>query len=211
MAASAAKTMLGALGRKINGPIVSAGTSGKALGAIGAVAFGAGVMNKTGPAAMDATMEGAFGDENADRYFTGRDLSLRTFAGASIGGLGGEMLQMTDQGDYLAINPIMPPNALVSSASGAAAGTGLGALAGSAIAKHKGKGGIKGAVLGGIIGNVAGGMLGAAGSASTPLMHMRNNQEFFSESPYSPLGRGNNILNASGNIVLGMHNSRRGY
>lgn len=206
MTASAAKTMLGALGRKINGPIVSAGSSGKALGAIGAVAFGAGVMSKTGPAAMDAAMEGAFGDANADRYFTGRDLSLRTFAGASIGGLGGEMLQMTDPGDYMATNPVTG-----STVAGAGVGTGVGALAGSAIAKSRGKGGIKGAVLGGVIGSALGGIMGRTGYTGLPIQHMRNNQQFFTESPYSPLGRGNNMLNASGNIVLGMHNSRRGY
>lgn len=203
--------MLASLGRKINSPIIAAGSSKKALGTIGAVAFGAGAMNVAGPAAMDATMEGAFGDENADRYFTGRDLSLRTFAGASIGGLGGDILQRTDAGDYLATNPIMPVNPLVSSAAFAGVGTGVGGMGGFALAKALKKSGRKGALLGGIIGNVAGGILGAAGSASIPLAHMRNNQQFFSESPYGPLGRGNNMLNASGNIVLGMHNSRRGY
>jgi hypothetical protein len=44
--------------------------------------------------------------------------------------------------------------------------------------------------------------------------YINNNQQFFNESPYAP--RSNSLttassLNASGDIVLGMHNSRRGY
>lgn len=206
-------SLISGLGKaaKISSAVGSSLSGRTAMTALAGGAFFAGMANKAGPTAMDAAMETAFGDANADRYFTGRDLSLRTFMGASIGGLGGEMLQMTDSGDYMATSPIMPANPLVSSAAGAGVGTGIGSLAGAAIAKARGKGGIKGALLGGVIGNIAGGIMGGAASASVPLSHMRNNQQFFSQSPYSPMLGTSGNLNATGDIVLGMHNARRGY
>jgi len=189
----------------VAGAAAGLGGSRKAMGALAIGAFGAGMMSKAGPAAMDATMEGAFGDANADRYFTGRDLSLRTFAGAGIGGIGGEALQITDPGDYAATNPVMSANPLASSRNIG----GLTGIAGGIIGGlTKGR---KGALIGGLSGMAVGGAVGGLGSVASPLVHMRNNQQFFSQSPYSPMGRNSGILNASGDIVLGMHNSRRSY
>jgi uncharacterized protein YcfJ len=81
-------------------------------------------------------------------------------------------------------------------------------------------------VLGGIIGGVAGGMggakfgaigaiAGAAVGATAPLEYtrrrIRSNQDFYSQSPYARSRQLANELNASGDIVLGMHNARGGY
>lgn len=109
-------------------------------------------------------------------------------------------------------------SAPVVAAGGAVAGGIAGGLKGSR------KGGIKGGLIGATLGTIAGGTAGSAvgagmiaGSVAPPLMatggYVRQNQRFFDESPYN--GRRSattaSILNASGDIVLGMHNSRRGY
>lgn len=105
---------------------------------------------------------------------------------------------------------------------GTAAG-GLGALGLGAVAPVLGAGigalsgrGLKGALIGGGIGALAGaGTVGASvASTAVPLRnYMQDNNRFFAESPYA--GRTSasiaSGLNASGDIVLGMHNSRRGY
>lgn len=225
-----------------------------AMGAIAGGAFFAGMANKVGPATMDATMEAAFGDANADRYFTGRDLSFRTMAGGALGGNIGAAMQMSSPGDYFAQKPNILANPMVTGGTGAIAGgiiggflgrkkgAMIGAAAGSAIGAGASllpvvpnnefinpmttasagaltgavSGGILGKVAGrGIIGTVAGGVIGgiAGGVAgiAAPISHMRNNKQFFSQSPYSPMTTNSGNLNASGDIVLGMHNSRRGY
>jgi hypothetical protein len=78
-------------------------------------------------------------------------------------------------------------------------------------------GGFGGAIsnLGGAKFGAIGAIAGAAIGAASPLMYtagrIRNNQEFYSQSPYSRSRQLANELNASGDIVLGMHNSRGGY
>jgi hypothetical protein len=200
----------------VAGAAAGLGGSRKAMGALAIGAFGAGMMSKAGPAAMDATMEGAFGDANADRYFTGRDLSLRTFAGAGIGGLGGEMLQVSSPGDYAATNAMIPPpsgagvgGSLLGAAAGAAAGGKLAAIKAAKKGAVKGST-LKGKVIGAGLGALTGGMVGAGSAFVGTAQYMKNNRQFFSESPYSPVGS-NSMLSASGDIVLGMHNSRRSY
>lgn len=71
-----------------------------------------------------------------------------------------------------------------------------------------GKKGLKSMALGAAIGAV-----GVGGAALGVRSHIRNNQQFFQESPYAGRTSGAiaSSMNASGDIVLGMHNSRRGY
>lgn len=85
----------------------------------------------------------------------------------------------------------------------------MGAIAG---ARRGGlKGAISGGALGAIVGGVAGGALGAGGSASMAYQTAKTNSQIIRESPfYNQSALTANRLNASGNIVLGMHNQRRG-
>ena len=172
--------ILKGVGKVMTSGVLGVGSGKKTMAALSIGAFAAGIGSVAGPATMDATMEGAFGDANADRYFTGRDLSLRTFAGAGIGGIGGEALQITDPGDYAATNPVMSANPLASSRNIG----GLTGIAGGIIGGlRKGR---KGALIGGLSGMAVGGAVGGLASVASPLVHMRNNQQFFSQSPYSP-------------------------
>lgn len=113
--------------------------------------------------------------------------------------------------------------------AGAVAGGAVGATLAGIRGMKRGKalgvvsglaGGIAGIGVGGAVGGTAGAAVGAgmiAGSVAPPLAatggYVRQNQRFFDESPYN--GRKSattaSVLNASGDIVLGMHNSRRGY
>lgn len=79
-----------------------------------------------------------------------------------------------------------------------------------------GREGGKGFSLGGPKTRIAGAIAGAAiGAAALPAAfvggHIRGNQQFYSQSPYNNSLRRAEQLNASGDIVLGMHNSRGGY
>jgi hypothetical protein len=71
------------------------------------------------------------------------------------------------------------------------------------------------AVIGGIAGLLGASTGFSAGLGATGVApvasYVSNNQEFISQSPYSSSRSTAQRLNASGDIVLGMHNSRRGY
>ena len=194
------------------------GASRPAMGAlaIGALALGAG--SKVGPAVRDASLGAAFGDENADTYFTGRKLDSRFLAGSMMGGVGGKILRATAPEDSLATNYSIAGNA--GTLMGTSAFTGaVGGVAGGTI------GSVVGGVVGGAfsmprIGKVAGGAIGGlsglalGGSLPSSALiggQIASNQEFYKQSPYSGSAATASQLNASGNIVLGMHNSRRGY
>lgn len=250
------KSLISGLGKaaRLTGSIGDRLSGRAAMTAVAGGAFLAGMANKAGPAAMDATMEAAFGDPNADRYFTGRDLSLRTMVGGVLGGNIGTAMQMSSPGDYMAQKPNILANPVVTGGAGAVAGgivggflgRGKGAMIGATVGSALGAGtslspiipndgftnpiatGSAGAALGavsggligktagrGIIGTVAGGaiggIIGTIAGAAAPIAHMRNNQQFFKESPYSPMTSSTGNLNATGDIVLGMHNARRGY
>lgn len=63
---------------------------------------------------------------------------------------------------------------------------------------------------------VKGAAFGAAGVGLAALgvrSHIKRNQQFYEESPYAGRTSGSiaNAMNASGDIVLGMHNARRGF
>lgn len=193
------------------GPVVSGGlnflekfSSPKALIGIGAAATALGAASVAGPASMDLAMTSAFGDSNADRYFMGKDISARFMAGSLIGGPLGTATQFSSPQDYFMANPLDPgPNVAIGAAAGlGAAGGAVGAFAGSGI-----RGRVGGAMAGAAIGTMAGGAAGMAPAYN----YASSNREFLRTSPYSNSRSNALALNADGNIVLGMHNSRRSY
>jgi len=195
------KKALSASGRGM-GRMVSSPAGIAALG-IGAGALG--LANSIGPEAVDFAMEGAFGDENADRYFTGMDLSARTLIGQATGGILGGVIRSTNPTQQYMMNPRMPDPMITG-----IGGTALGAVGGGVLGGVKK--GFKGALIGTTLGAIVGGTLGTGVSAAAPIGYMKQNRQFFTESPYTSLGSSQaQALNATGDIVLGMHNSRRGY
>lgn len=187
-AALAVGRPLNSVGRGLN----RVGSSKAGVMGVAAAAGTAGMLSETVPAAQDAMFESAFGDPNADRYFTGRDLSSRFLVGSMMGGVGGGLLQASAPDDFIAANPV----------AGAAA---------------VGVGGVGGAVAGGVLGSAfsrgfRGTVIGGAiGATATLANRLSSNAEFYSQSPYSSSASTAASLNATGDIVLGMHNSRRGY
>lgn len=161
------------------------------------------------PAGIDTAMDVAFDDPQADRAILGTDLTPSIYLGArgptGVRGIA-RGLNATRFG-YGVANP-------AKSAIGAGAGMGaMGALAGGALGYSRG--GLKGAITGGVIGalggGVAGGALGAGSSATLAYQTARANSQILNESPfYNKSALTAQRLNASGNIVLGMHNQRRG-
>lgn len=76
------------------------------------------------------------------------------------------------------------------------------------------KKGFKGALVGSIAGSAIGGLPGgvlAGGAASFAVQSARDNSQIISQSPfYNSSLMTADRLNASGDIVLGAHNTRRG-
>lgn len=184
--------MLSNVGKKVAGMRpASSGLGTKSL--IGAAAL-LGLSSGQFKNANDAAMETAFGDPNADEYF-----------------LGGEGLTPTK---YLTAGLVDNAPGVTSAATGgigaaigAAAGFGIG---GGMMALGGRKAGLK--AMGRVGGLLGGAAIGGAIGAAAPLASMiGNNREFYSSSAYS---RGSAMQAAStgayGDIVLGMHNSRRG-
>lgn len=192
------------------------GSSRAGLAAIGIGAFGLGVANKAAPAARDAAFDVAFNDPNADEKFVGRKLNTRFLLGEAIGGPIGGAMRMSSPDDWAAVNApiVMPtPQNMVATAA-VSAGLGIG---GAITGAKRGKG-VKGKALGALIGGTIGAALPPVIGASTTMAGVKGrfsrNERFYSESPYA--GSSGSLatasaLSASGDIVLGMHNARRGY
>lgn len=202
--------------------LTNAGNSKAIMAGVGALAFAKGVGHVAGPALHDAAMETAFGDPNADTSFTGRRFNTRYLAGSMMGGIGGSAMRLSSPRDYLYQNPFMPPGAMAAGSAfvaapvGALVGGGIGASIGATVGNALGgRGGkIAGGIAGGLIGGIAGGGTGLATPFAAAKHYVGHNKKFFSESPYNSYSSSSataNALNASGDIVLGMHNSRRGY
>lgn len=218
---------------------IRASGSRVAMGTIAAGAFGLGFLNKTAPAARDAAFESVLGDKDADIAYTGRKLDSRFLLGNAIGGAAGGAMKYTSP-DAFAFNPLLADSNVgvgIGAGLGAAAGGVLGAFGatlakkgknaaigteafGKFATKHPGMGKL-GRGLGALATNrVGGAALGAAVFGGLAIKGMiggqyENNRRFVAESPYMPGGNSSmataQALNASGDIVLGMHNSRRGY
>jgi hypothetical protein len=166
----------------------------------------AGILKEAAPAARDAAMEVAFGDPNADETFLGRKLTPGAVFDAAV------------PGSHTGRNTIGAMGA------GAMLGGAVGGLAGGAV------GGLAKGFKGGALGAAFGATAGLAGSAAMGIGYINRNERFINESPYvgtrrlnSDMTYGGKLynsrntssktaqdLNADGNIVLGMHNLRRG-
>lgn len=191
--------LLAGLGRTVG----RAGSSKAALGAIGVGAMGLGLATSVGESIVDANMDVAFGAPDADKFFTGREISSRYLAGRAIGGGFGTAMQATDPISAMTYSGGENIPGQTTTMAGGAIGAVGGAFAGGKM------GGLKGAIAGGLVGGLAGASLPAANVANT----YRNERTFFNETAY---GRGVSSSNAAalgavGDIVLGMHNSRNGY
>ena len=183
------------------------GTAGKV--GVAALMVGAGIKglyDAVAPAAIDAGMDVAFGDPQADRKVLGGDLTPSLLYGAS--GLPGSTLARR----------MLPANAIRhgvnpggKAAFGlAATGTAIGGFAGAKIGKKLGLGPM-GRIGATAAGAVIGGAIGTTGAVSGPIAVARTNQQIMTQSPfYNQSALNAERLNASGNIVLGMHNQRRG-
>lgn len=194
------------------------GFAGKNLGKLAAGATTAyfgykaikGFAGQVIPAGVDAAMDVAFDNPEADRAVIGTDLTPSLYLGVK----GPSIIGSTARG----MNAARFGVGAHTNPARAAVGTGvLGGLIGGATGAGMGykRGGIKGAIAGGVLGamggGVVGGGIGAAGSASMAYQTAKTNSQIIRESPfYNQSALTANRLNASGNIVLGMHNQRRG-
>jgi hypothetical protein len=189
--------------------------------ALGGV-FAAGVVGNSARSFLDLGNEAAFGDKDADRYFLGqRGLSPGTMLDSNIG-------SNVAAGGTIA-------GGILGAAGGAAAGIGASSmlkeakfandvnipskfaddipLIGGKKVPMGGttlfKGGVSSKARGlGLAGAAVGGVIGASAFVSS---HINRNRDFYKANPYN---RGSAMQASStgayGDIVLGMHNSRRG-
>lgn len=189
-----------------------------ALGGI----FAAGVVGQSARSVLDLGNEAAFGDQDADRYFLGqRGLSPGSVLDSTVGS--GFAAGATVAGGA------------VGAAAGAAVGVGASSLLKEAKfakdinvpekfakdipliggkkvpmgGKTLFKGGVSSKAKGlGLLGAAVGGAIGASAFVSG---HINRNRDFYKANPYN---RGSAMQASStgayGDIVLGMHNSRRG-
>ena len=183
------------------------GTAGKV--GVGALLVGAGLKgfyNQVAPATIDAGMDIAFGDPQADQKVLGTDLTPSMIYGKS--GLPGSnaAMRLPNNLKRRGLNPGGRAALIGAPAFGATLG-GLGAAAIGRKIGLKGKNLAKASAAGAFIGGGA----GLVGSISNPINVARNNSQIMSQSPfYNQSALNAERLNASGNIVLGMHNQRRG-
>jgi hypothetical protein len=180
-------------------------------------ALAAGMYKVAARPAMDAALDVAFDDPDADKSFTGGKLSPLIFGGGAIGGAasGAKLLSPQYAEDYAI--PFSP-------AAGVGLSTAIGAGLGGMITRSA-----KGAALGGLMGG------GAATAGYVKAGHDRGQKALKSayggsrrldpntmnydwdtkasdprEAYRNSSGRISQQMNSSGDIVLGMHNLRRG-
>jgi len=152
-------------------------------------------------AGTDAAMDVAFGDPQADRAVLGTDLTPSLYLGVRGPGIIGSTARGMNATRF-GVGAAHPGGAMaVGGLAGAAGGAGLGYR----------MGGAKGALIGGVIGAFGGGAVGGGAQAVQAYRTARTNSQIMNESPfYNQSALTADRLNASGNIVLGMHNQRRG-
>lgn len=121
--------------------------------------------------------------------------------GAAIGASDGGV---SDTFSVYGPDPTIGAN-LATAGIGAAVGGAMGGLG------YGYKKGFKKAAIGTAIGATIGGLGGAAVVPGMAMSRVRDNRQLLSSSPYSTSLATAQALNASGDIVLGMHNSRNSY
>lgn len=178
------------------------GKMGTGIGALAVAAAGVygiykgirGFTDQVGPALIDSAMDVAFDNPQADQDVLGTDLTPSMIY--AVGGLpGSNVARALNYGRF-----------------GADIGAGGSmAVAGGATAAGALIGGLSGGLKGGIAGAAIGAVTGTALASQNIIGTARTNSRILSESPfYNSSLLTADRLNASGDIVLGMHNSRRG-
>ena len=207
--------LLGKIGSSYVGQVAKDVMKSKsAKGAILGGLFLAGIGKEVVKPSIKAGMDVAFDDPNADQKVLGTDLTPSMLIGANVGGpIGG--LARGRNAYRFGVGATDPYTAQknVGRAGGIA-----GAVGGGIYGFKKGFGGIKGgkgavigAIGGGIAGNVAGRVTGATGSLMFAKNYAQTNAQILSESPfYNKSLMTADRMNASGDIVLGAHNTRKG-
>lgn len=152
------------------------------------------------PNAIDNAMDVAFGDPQADRGVLGTDLTPSMLYMNS--GLPGKRIARARNLDRTGFD-IGATGSAITVAGATGFGAGLGALAGK-VANFNPK-------LGAKIGGGVGAAIGMYSAANNTIGTAVRNRQIIGESPfYNQSLLTAQRLNASGNIVLGMHNQRRG-
>jgi len=202
------RARLAGIGRSLAGSRAG-GFAGRHLGGLAAAGTAAylgyrGVKGFAGqviPGAIDASMDVAFGDPQADRAVLGTDLTPSIYLGARGPGIIGSTARGINATRF-GVGAAHPGTATtIGGIVGAAGGAGLG---------YK-MGGAKGALIGGVIGAFGGGAVGGGAQAVQAYRIARANEQIITQSPfYNQSALTADRLNASGNIVFGMHNQRRG-
>ena len=188
--------------------------SRKAQGAVLGGLFLAGVGKEVVRPTIKAGLDVAFDDPNADQKVLGTDLTPSMLIGASVGGPVGSVARGANAYRF----GVGGTNPYYAQQNTGRAGGIIGAVGGGIYGYKKGFGGIKGtkgavigAIGGGIAGNVAGRVTGAGGSLMFAQKYARTNAQILNESPfYNKSLMTADRMNASGNIVLGAHNTRKG-
>lgn len=204
--------------RRVASASASAANSGSLLGmgtksliGIGAIGGGLGFANALGPSVRDAAFDVSMGDPNADVAFTGNKISARYMIGDAMGGPVGLGLRASAPLEYGTFSSPRPTGQ--QAVIGAGVGMGIGTALGFGAAALLKRGGLASvSMING--GAFAGAAIGGLGGVAATRTLVQDNKRFYQESPYyrrnSSLNTMNNT-NAVGDIVFGMHNSRRGY
>jgi hypothetical protein len=197
--------------------LYKAATSSFGTKAIIGGAAAVGMYNVAARPAMDAAMDVAFDNPDADKEFTGGKLSPLIFGGGAIGGAasGAKLLSPQYADDYA-----IPLNPGAGVTAGAAIGAGIGGL----ITRSA-----KGAAVGGLMGGGAatagyvrtgkhrGDKAIKTAYSGSRRLDPNTLEHNWDQGPSDPReayrnssGRISQQMNSSGDIVLGMHNLRRG-
>ena len=170
--------------------------------------FGAGMANTIGKGAIDNAMDIAFDNPEADQAVLGTDLTPSIAMGAGISGMAGAPFRMANAQalNMYGANPtgerLLMGTAGAGLLGGAVGGLGAGYLGGK-------KFGLKGRIGGAVGGAILGGLAGSSAAAGAGIAATGHYAKNYGRSSNSSLMTAQS-LNANGNIVLGMHNSRRG-
>jgi hypothetical protein len=186
-----------------------------ALGVLTAGAVVKGLSDTIGKSAIDNAMDIAFDNREADRMVLGTDLTPGLVLAESSFGPISSVARDVKSFQY----GIDPGGGAVAGmvAGTTAVGGSLGLLSGATRTARasSGMGKFKAAMgtpVRGAIGAAVGAGVGLAAGTGYVGSYARNNQQLISQSPFANRSTATaDALNASGDIVLGMHNSRRGY
>ena len=177
------------------------------MGTALAGAFGAGMFKKVANGTIDNAMDIAFDNPQADQAVLGTDLTPSLALAGGVSGAAGLPFRFANAGAL----SMYGANSLetMTKVGGIAGGVlGAGGVIGGGILGGK-KYGIKGAIGGAIAGGIGGASIGAGSVGMIGMREAAGNAQKYGRSGNSSLMTAQ-ALNANGNIVLGMHNSRRG-